>query len=120
MFDKLEGAGKPLQIDDDTNVPEELRIGFRMLKNAGFAPPWVELQNDIRDKQLALEGWQRHQHERWPQLTPAEQARLYAEHERIIEELNKLITTYNLIVPAVVGQIALHQLWRERRKFETP
>jgi hypothetical protein len=38
-FDNLPGAGRPLALDDDPLVPEELRVAYRLLKNAGYAPP---------------------------------------------------------------------------------
>jgi len=38
-LDGLPGAGKPLDLDDDPLVPEDLRVAFRILKNAGFVPP---------------------------------------------------------------------------------
>ena len=38
-FDDLPGAGKPLALDDDPLVPEDLRVAYRLLKNAGFVPP---------------------------------------------------------------------------------
>jgi hypothetical protein len=38
-FDNLPGAGKPLDLDDDPLVPEELRVAHRILRNAGFVPP---------------------------------------------------------------------------------
>ena len=38
-FDNLPGAGKPLDLDDDPLVPEELRVANRILRNAGFVPP---------------------------------------------------------------------------------
>jgi hypothetical protein len=41
-FDHLPGAGKPLDLDDDRLVPEEDRIAFRIMKNAGYLPPEVE------------------------------------------------------------------------------
>ena len=41
-FDDLPGSGKPLALDDDSLVPEELRLAYRILKNAGFIPPEVE------------------------------------------------------------------------------
>jgi hypothetical protein len=41
-FDNLPGAGKPLELDDDALVPEEERIAFRIMKNAGFISPQVE------------------------------------------------------------------------------
>lgn len=45
-FDGLPGAGKPLELDDDSLVPEELRAGYRLLKNAGFLPPEVEAMRE--------------------------------------------------------------------------
>lgn len=41
-FDSLPGNGEPLQLDDDSHVPPELRAGFRILKNAGCLPPELE------------------------------------------------------------------------------
>jgi len=35
-FDGLPGAGKPLHLDDDPLVPEELRMAYRILRNAGY------------------------------------------------------------------------------------
>jgi len=46
-FDHLPGAGRPLDLDDDPLIPEELRIAYRILKNAGFVPPEVEALNEI-------------------------------------------------------------------------
>jgi hypothetical protein len=38
-FDNLPGAGRPLSLDDDRLVPQELRVAYRLLKNAGYVPP---------------------------------------------------------------------------------
>ena len=40
-LDNLPGAGKPLELDDDALVPEDLRMAHRILKNAGYAPEEV-------------------------------------------------------------------------------
>ena len=45
-FDKLEGNGKPLNFDD-AHVPEELRLAHKILKNAGFLPPEIEVKKQI-------------------------------------------------------------------------
>ena len=47
-FDRLQGAGKPLVLDDDSAVPEELRAAYRVLRNAGCLPPEQALRNEIR------------------------------------------------------------------------
>ena len=38
-FENLPGAGKPLALDDDRFVPEELRVACHIMKNAGCLPP---------------------------------------------------------------------------------
>jgi hypothetical protein len=43
----LPGEGRPLELDDDPLIPEDLRIAYRILKNAGFVPPEVQALNDI-------------------------------------------------------------------------
>ena len=46
-FDHLPGAGKPLALDDDRLVPEDVRMAYRILKNAGFVPPEIEARNEV-------------------------------------------------------------------------
>lgn len=46
-FDNLPGMGKPLELEDLSWVPEDLRIGYHVLKNAHVLPPEVELLKDI-------------------------------------------------------------------------
>src|SRR4051812_25579198 len=48
-FDNLPGAGKPLDLDDDRLVPEDVRMAYRILKNAGFVPQDVEDRKDAAD-----------------------------------------------------------------------
>ncbi len=40
---KLPGYGKPLELDEDTHVPPKYRMAYRVLKNAGYKPPEVEM-----------------------------------------------------------------------------
>ncbi len=53
-FDDLPGAGRPLVLDDDTLVPEALRAAYRLLKNAGFIPPELDLRREITDLRQLL------------------------------------------------------------------
>ncbi len=46
-FDDLPGKGKPLELEDLSWVPEDLRIGYHILKNAHVLPPEAELRKDI-------------------------------------------------------------------------
>jgi hypothetical protein len=47
FFDNLPGKGKPLRLDDDSSVPEDLRLSFKILKNAGCLPIEMELNKQI-------------------------------------------------------------------------
>jgi hypothetical protein len=46
-FDNLACHGKPLKLDDLTGVPGPLRMGYRILKNAGVLPAEMQLKKDI-------------------------------------------------------------------------
>ena len=46
-FDNLPGKGKPLELEDLSWVPEDLRVGYIVLKNAHVLPPEAELLKDI-------------------------------------------------------------------------
>jgi Domain of unknown function (DUF1992) len=47
VFDDLPGKGRPLNLEDMSCVPEELRLGYHILKNAHVLPPEAELMKDI-------------------------------------------------------------------------
>lgn len=46
-FDDLPGKGKPLQLEDLSRVPEDLRGGYLLLKGAGVLPEEVELRKEL-------------------------------------------------------------------------
>ncbi len=51
----LPGEGKPLSLDDDSAVSEELRVAYRVLKNAGFLPPELQLRKEVREAEQLLQ-----------------------------------------------------------------
>ena len=56
-FDNLPGAGAPLDLAEDPLVREDLRVAYRMLRNAGFVPPELEAHRDLRRvEQLLLQA----------------------------------------------------------------
>lgn len=46
-LDHLENSGRPLTLEDDNWVPEDLRPAYRVLKNAGCVPPELELRKEV-------------------------------------------------------------------------
>jgi hypothetical protein len=54
-FDGLPGSGKPLQLEDMSRIPPHLRLGYKVLRNAGVVPPEVELRREVYrlDREIA-------------------------------------------------------------------
>ncbi|WP_062105708.1 DnaJ family domain-containing protein [Bacillus niameyensis] len=46
-FDNLPGMGKPLPPDSLEGIPKELRMAYKMLKNAGFSPEEMDVKKEI-------------------------------------------------------------------------
>jgi len=46
-FDDLPGRGKPIDLTEYFNTPEDVRVAQSMLKNAGMVPVEIELLQEI-------------------------------------------------------------------------
>lgn len=55
-FDDLPGAGQPLELENDSHVPADLRVAYKILKNAGFVPEEVALRKEIVQAEDLLAG----------------------------------------------------------------
>ena len=77
-FENLAGMGKPILLDDDRHIPEDLRLAYKILKNADCVPPEIELKKEIRRTEDLLDG-----------MTDT------AEKYRILKKLNFLILRLN-------------------------
>ena len=54
FFDNLPGRGKPLSLEDDSGVPEDLRLTFKILRNAGCLPVEMELSHQVHNLQQMI------------------------------------------------------------------
>ena len=79
-FENLEGTGKPLIFENDDHVAGELRLAYKILKNADCLPPEVELKKEIERTEDLLIGMED-----------------TAEKYRTIKKLNFLIMKVNSI-----------------------
>ena len=43
----LPGEGAPLALDDDPLIPEDLRMAYRILKNAGLVPEEISMLREV-------------------------------------------------------------------------
>ncbi len=55
-FDRLEGAGRPIDLDAYFSTPEELRAGFAVLRNAGVLPEEAAVLKELNELAARLEG----------------------------------------------------------------
>jgi Domain of unknown function (DUF1992) len=69
LFDDLAYRGRPVNLDEDEAIPPELRMAFKVLKDAGCLPPEVELRREIASLAELLDAV----------VEPAERARLRRE-----------------------------------------
>ncbi len=55
-FDNLHGAGRPLKLEDDSNIPQDLRMAYKVLRNAGYVPEEVARRKEISTALELLES----------------------------------------------------------------
>lgn len=79
-FDNLPGAGEPLVFSDDSWIPEDLRLAYKILKNADCTPPEIELKKEIMQTETLLAG-----------MKDTE------ESYRLLKKLNFLIMKFNTL-----------------------
>jgi hypothetical protein len=47
QFKNLPGAGRPLALEEDQHIPEDLRLAYKILRNADCLPPEIEMKKEI-------------------------------------------------------------------------
>lgn len=53
-WDNLPGKGKPLQLEDDSDVPEHLRLANKVLRDANVTPPWIDELRELNEHRLQV------------------------------------------------------------------
>ena len=79
-FKNLEGEGEPLRVEDTSGIPEDLRMAYKILKNADCLPPEIEAKKEIAKTEELL--------------TEVDDA---AEQYRLLKKLNFLIMKMNTL-----------------------
>ena len=55
-FDDLPGRGEPMEYKEDRHIPGDLRLAYKILKNANCLPPEVEEKKKIRQMEDMLDN----------------------------------------------------------------
>jgi DnaJ homolog subfamily C member 28 len=105
-FDNLPGKGQPLDLSENPFEDPDLRMVHRILRNAGFAPAWIEERKDI---DAALDAALVKLRRAWRlfgkstvQNTNPEWERTVSEFRELVDDLNVRIRLYNLKAPSAV------------------
>jgi hypothetical protein len=53
-FDSLPGKGKPIDLDEYFQMPEDVRMAHSLLKNAGITSPEIQLLKEIAELRQLL------------------------------------------------------------------
>ena len=118
-FDDLPGKGQPIDLSENPFEDPELRTVHRLLRNAGFAPAWIEERKDIAaefERAWATLLRANNLYGKRGKLTAqqsesagdrclsksAQWERAAKEFCEIVAELNQRIRIYNLKAPAAV------------------
>lgn len=132
-FDNLPGNGKPLQLEDDSHIPSEMKLAHKMLKEHDLTPEWIMQGKDIdalRERLLAdmRKGWRLFQgaqadadrsnmplHNR--KRNESTWQRTQETYRTTALRLNREIMTYNLKVPPGFPHKALFDVERELQRL---
>ncbi len=118
LFDNLRGMGKPLNLDEDALVPEDMRMAFRLLRSNGLAPLWVELNKEIRDDVERLKRFRAHLYERRDRTSSIQRDHLRKEYIDRIHDINGKILNYNILAPSSQVHFRALILEDELAKFD--
>lgn len=127
-FDNLPGEGKPLNLGDETYVPDEMRMAYRILAQNDMAPDWVILGKEIQQAEEAIRATIArqisHYHEALAQADSMIQrqhaesswSRAYKALEAEVKGHNERVLGFNLKVPRGVAHRPMLDLHQEMAK----
>ncbi|MEN6348655.1 MAG: DnaJ family domain-containing protein [Syntrophomonas sp.] len=110
-FDNLEGVGKPLDLGGNPFAPDEMHMAYKILKDNGYAPHWMELGKEIEALRAKLnkevDDFKKYTRmvfrerrssgaiRRYEQIKTT----FYTQSREHLEEISKKILDYNLNCP---------------------
>lgn len=108
-FDDLSGKNEPIDLTENPFEDPDWRMAHRMLRNAGFAPAWIEERKDIEAeihvaRTTLVRAWmvlQNAKHTEDCHSAEARWPRALEDFRVKSAELNRRIQTWNLKTPAL-------------------
>ena len=108
-FEDLSGKGQPIDLTENPFEDPDWRLAHRMLRNAGFAPAWIEERKDIdieleAARTIVARAWLVRQNARGTEHSRSAEARwlkALTDFREKATELNRRIGLWNLKAPDV-------------------
>jgi len=108
-FEDLSGQGQPIDLTENPYEDPDWRTAHRMLRNAGFAPAWIEDRKDLEAeieiaRKILARVWIVRQNARATEHAASAEARwlkALSDFREKTQELNRRIHLWNLKAPAV-------------------
>ena len=114
-FDDLPYQGKPLPLDDD-RAAGAWALAHRMLRDAGYAPPWIEADKTVRELLAARERLVA----RAAGARTNEKAQIRDDLRKVVDEINRAIGTLNSLAPTDRQHRRLLDLTGELARLDRP
>jgi hypothetical protein len=112
-FDDLPFRGQRLPLEDDS-AAGEWAMGYRILRDAGAAPPWIESDKEARRLMGEIEALI----ERAPRMSPLSRERARADLRRMVASANAAIERLNSEAPTDRQHRLLLDIEREAARLE--
>lgn len=80
-FENLKGYGKPLKLKDDSGIPEDLRMAYRILENAGYTEEESVMKKEIMTVEDLMKNCVNDE-----------------ERQRFMQDLSKKVLAYNSLL----------------------
>jgi DnaJ family protein C protein 28 len=112
-FDNLPYVGERLPMEDDA-AAGEMASAFRILRNAGAAPEWIETAKEIR----RLLGHRETLLERAARAGPLARERYRADLRRLVADVNRLTFVLNYEAPSMQQHRRMLDLAQELEALE--
>lgn len=102
VFDNLPGKGRPLQLEDDSHIPEELRLAYKIMKMADCLPPELELRREI----LRLQDLVASLPDEAEKLKQMRRLNYYVMKLGLMRKTSPLLEEHDLYTPKILERLA--------------
>ena len=105
LFDDLPGKGKPLKLEDDSHIPSELRMAYKILKMADCLPPELEVKREI----LRLQDLLASLPDEADKLKHMRRLNFYVMKLNMMRKVSPLLEEHELYAPKIIERLEAAQ-----------